>query len=410
MLTTHLRRVGAALAAAAIGLPALAITTASAEPVLDPPLTAAAGTSWTDGPCEVGAGVTVVVDMQGDAEAGVHCVTNEDGTAYSSPNALQTFADAGFAVETETTTYGPMICKVEGAPDPCGQWPGAWWGFYTADADAAWTMAGAGAHDTAAATDTFVGLSLVPEDSAGIEPRADTALLEDETPGDDEPAEERGDDEPADADAAVVAAADFLSRELQAQDHLFVNHGFNDYGLTADFALALAATGLNSEDAASAGQQVTANILEYIGTDGERYAGATAKSAVLALSLGMDSTDFGGVDLIAALQDLETESGRFSDVSEWGDYSNTLGQSLAIIALEGAGVGASQSAVDYLLDAQCDDGGFALTPTDGTCLSDPDATSFALQALLATPCATDASIDDALGYLVGRQQESGGLG
>ena len=83
MLTTHLRRVGAALAAAAIGLPALAITTASAEPVLDPPLTAAAGTSWTDGPCEVGAGVTVVVDMQGDAEAGVHCVTNEDGTAYS---------------------------------------------------------------------------------------------------------------------------------------------------------------------------------------------------------------------------------------------------------------------------------------------------------------------------------------
>ncbi|MDO5504627.1 MAG: hypothetical protein Q4G67_15815 [Actinomycetia bacterium] len=150
MLTTSLRRLGTALAAVVIGLPALAATTASAEPAFDPPLSPAAGTAWTDGPCAEGAGLSVVRDLQDDGEPIVRCVTNEDGSAYASGNALQSFADAGIVVRTQTSAFGPMICMVDGAPDPCGQWPGDWWSFWTGTLDGGWVSASAGAHDTAA--------------------------------------------------------------------------------------------------------------------------------------------------------------------------------------------------------------------------------------------------------------------
>ncbi|NLJ55292.1 MAG: terpene cyclase/mutase family protein, partial [Intrasporangiaceae bacterium] len=160
--------------------------------------------------------------------------------------------------------------------------------------------------------------------------------------------------------------------------------------------------------------KIAGSIDGYIGTDGETYAGATAKSLILALALGLNPTDFGGVDLLATLDSLEqgsgADAGRFSDRSEYGDYSNILVQSFAVLGLEGAGVGASQAAVDYLISAQCDDGGFALNTGGATCVSDPDATALAVQALLVSPCATDASVTAAIDYLVGRQAGNGGFG
>ncbi|MDO5504659.1 MAG: hypothetical protein Q4G67_15975, partial [Actinomycetia bacterium] len=169
----------------------------------------------------------------------------------------------------------------------------------------------------------------------------------------------------------------------------------------------------HSADAEAAAAKIAETIEGYIGSDGETYAGAVAKSLVLAVALGQDPTDVGGVDLIATLQGLEQtsgETGRFSDVSEYGDYSNTLVQSFAIIGLEGAGVGASQSAIDHLVSVQCPDGGFALTAGGATCVSDPDATALAVQALLAANCATDAPLAEALGYLRGIQADNGGFG
>ncbi|MDO5504626.1 MAG: hypothetical protein Q4G67_15810, partial [Actinomycetia bacterium] len=80
-----------------------------------------------------------------------------------------------------------------------------------------------------------------------------------EQPG-TESSEEPGDDETVEPDAALVAAADFLARELRAQDHLIVNWSFNDYGLTTDFALALAATGLHSADAEAAAAKIAETI------------------------------------------------------------------------------------------------------------------------------------------------------
>ena len=113
------------------------------------------------------------------------------------------------------------------------------------------------------------------------------------------------------------------------------------------------------------------------------YAGPLAKALLAAVVTGADPTAFGGHDLVAELQALETTKGRFSDKSAYGDYSNTIGQSLAVIALSRAGQGLNAPAVQLLLDQQCADGGFRGTIDDKDgCVSDADATAFAVQALL----------------------------
>ena len=119
------------------------------------------------------------------------------------------------------------------------------------------------------------------------------------------------------------------------------------------------------------------------------YAGPLAKSLLAVVVAGGDPTAFGGHDLVAELQALETTQGRFSDQSAYGDYSNTIGQSLAVIALARAGQGINVGSVEQLLGRQCADGGFSgsLDTADG-CVSDPDATAFAVQALLAAGAST----------------------
>ena len=418
-LTSPVRRVVqrflAAAAATAIAVPVLAGSPATAETLYDPPLSAGAGTTWTEGPCAPGEGATVAVDTQGGDAAEVRCVSNEDGSAYSSTSALQTYADAGFAVITETSGFGVMVCQVDGAPavNPCDAWTGVWWSLWQGTQSGGWAEASTGAAETPAPTDGFVGLSLVDNTPAAPAPRAETTLAGGSQepsptgPPGEEPVEDPG---ATDASAGALAAAEFISRELQASDHLITYMDFPDYGLTADLAMALAALDPTDPDALAAANAVLTNLGGYTGTDGETYAGAVAKAIVLTLTLGQDPRDVGGVDLIGLLEGLETASGRFSDASQWGDYSNTLTQALAVIALEGSGVGASQQAVDYLMDAQCADGGFALDPAAAQCVSDPDATSFALQALLASPCATEGTVQAGLAYLLGKQQADGSLG
>ena len=106
---------------------------------------------------------------------------------------------------------------------------------------------------------------------------------------------------------------------------------------------------------------------------------------------GANPHDVGGLDLIAGLRDAEgaVEPGRFSDLPvDCGfppcDYSNTIGQSLALIALARAGEPLSTDSVAFLLAQQCADGGFRGALEGAGCTSDPDATAFAAQALVAS--------------------------
>ena len=115
---------------------------------------------------------------------------------------------------------------------------------------------------------------------------------------------------------------------------------FPDYGLTADVIVALAAARVGGDASADATDYLEANVELYVGAaegvgdpDGEFYAGALAKSLLVAAITGRDPADFGGVDLVARLLFTETPEGRFSDISEFGEFSNNIGQSLAVIAL-----------------------------------------------------------------------------
>jgi hypothetical protein len=223
---------------------------------------------------------------------------------------------------------------------------------------------------------------------------------------------------PASADTAdstvpeAVAAADWLADQLVDGTH-FENSGYNDYGLTADAVLALTAAGTEEEAAAAATAWLMtedddeANVTGYVGAGTEQYAGAHAKLALTVVARGEDPTDVGGIDLIAGLLALESDAGRFTDVSQWGDYSNVFTQSLAILALERAtDDGASEEAVDFLVGAQCPDGGFGTTfPSGGSCVSEADGTAFALQALLAA--GADEPAEDAQAWLVAQRGADG---
>lgn len=217
------------------------------------------------------------------------------------------------------------------------------------------------------------------------------------------------------------AAAGWLARQLVDGDHFTTTAGGTTYpnaSLTADTVLALAAAGVAQDAAtkATAWLATPANLSGWIG-DGkaEIYAGSTGKAALVALTQGQSPTSFGGVDLITRLRGQEqtsgAEVGRFSDKSSYGDFSNTFGQSFAILALERAdGTGADAAAVDYLAAQQCTDGGFRLTlaAPGGACASDPDASALAVQALLLAGRSAEATAG--LDYLAGRQQPDGGFG
>lgn len=207
-------------------------------------------------------------------------------------------------------------------------------------------------------------------------------------------------------------AGGFLAGRLAAGGDHFTYPGttFADAGLTLDAVLGLDGAGVGASQAAASTAYVAAHVSDYIGAGGEQYVGATAKSLVAAVAQGADPTSFGGVDLVASLESLQTPSGRFSDKSQFGDYSNAFGQSLAIIGLQRAGRDVSDAAVTFLLAQQCADGGFRLSPDESGCTSDTDATAVAVQAVIAAQGQQDPAAMKGLSYLTARQAVSGGIG
>lgn len=221
---------------------------------------------------------------------------------------------------------------------------------------------------------------------------------------------------PANADAApntAETAAGWLARQLvdgERMETVFDGTAYPDQGLTADVVLALDSAKVGQEHAAKATAWLsTPDVLSgYLG-DGtaESYAGAHAKTALVAQAQGQNPASFGGVDLISRLTALQAPSGRFSDKSSFGDNSNGITQALAIIALDRNGT-APAAAVGYLAGSACPDGGFPLNFEQPTCASDVDTTGFVVQALLAADRSGEAG--KALDWLQGKQQADGGFG
>lgn len=184
------------------------------------------------------------------------------------------------------------------------------------------------------------------------------------------------------------AAAGWLARQLVDGERLEVEFDgvrYPDHGLTADAVLAFDAAGVAQDFATNATSWLAqpGSTAAYLGDgDTESYAGPHAKLALIAQAQGGDPNDFGGVDLLAGLQALQAPSGRFSDRSAFGDFSNVITQSLAIVSLVRAGADIVPAA-DYLVASQCADGGFPLNFEQAECTSEADASAMAIQAMLA---------------------------
>lgn len=209
------------------------------------------------------------------------------------------------------------------------------------------------------------------------------------------------------------AAAGWLARQMTDGERFEADFGgqkFPDQGLTIDAIFAFAAAGVSDTNAGKAiawlaKPEVTTG---YVGGGAEAYAGAHAKLMLAAQIRGKDPASFGGVDLKTGLLSLLTPSGRFSDRSEYGDYSNALSQSLALLALDRTPGGAPASAVTFLAGTQCADGGFPQNFGEATCTSDVDATATVVQALRATGDPVNAR--EGTSWLVTKQHANGGFG
>jgi hypothetical protein len=216
----------------------------------------------------------------------------------------------------------------------------------------------------------------------------------------------------APAPSRSQAAAGWLASQMTGRSHfvdVFQGTTFPSQGLTIDALLAFAATGSADRYGARAITWLKQpHILSgYIGNGkSSSFAGALAKVALAAEVRGMSPHRFGGVNLVARLGKLLQPSGRYSDHSTFGDFSNAFSQSLAIIALRRIGT-VPRKAVSFLLSSQCKNGGFPLEFGQKTCSSEPDATAMAVQALLAVGRPRPAQ--HALRWLASVQKRDGGL-
>ena len=216
-------------------------------------------------------------------------------------------------------------------------------------------------------------------------------------------------------DDRAEAAAGWLADQLVDGERIEVTFDFGegpqtfpDQGLTADVVFALAGAGLAAGHIEAATDWLEAQAGAYTGAGNEEvYAGSVAKLLLVAETTDR-STTFGGLDLVDLLESREQDSGRFTDDSESGDFSNAISQSLAVLALERtADTAPSTTAVDYLVDQACEDGGFPEQLEADDCSSQADATGYAVQALLATG-ETDVA-GDAAAWLVAEQGDDGGF-
>jgi hypothetical protein len=212
---------------------------------------------------------------------------------------------------------------------------------------------------------------------------------------------------PASAGTAhrVDAAAGWLARQMADGERLETEFGgvkYPDQGLTIDaiFAFAAARTADDYADRAIAWLAKPEISSAYLGSDGESYAGAHAKLAVAARVKGKNPRSFAGIDLITGLKALQAPTGRFSDRSQFGDFSNAFTQSYALLALGRDAKGAA-----YLAGTQCPDGGFPVTFETSPCVSDVDATAIVIQALRTQGKPTNRAAT----WLQSKQQADGGF-
>jgi hypothetical protein len=227
--------------------------------------------------------------------------------------------------------------------------------------------------------------------------------------------------DPAEGAAGYLVSALVDGERIQSE---FEGDFFDAPGVTADTVYALAAVGVASGSITAATDWLETQAGSYSGFGDDVSTGGTGKLLIVAATTDRDPRDFGGVDLVEKVEATEVTDpdesdagdllGRYRDVSDFGDFSSPLTHSLVLLGLHRAdGTEPSSEAVALLLDAQCDDGGFASQfpsedDPDPGCSSSVDTTGYAVQALHAL--GEDDAVNDAVAWLESVQAAEGSFG
>lgn len=197
-----------------------------------------------------------------------------------------------------------------------------------------------------------------------------------------------------DPDAAVA----WLQTQLRADGGF--SDGFSEesnVGATADAVLAATAAG---EDVSTWDE--AADPLDFLARQAGTASGTgtLAKLMLVAVATGQPPRDFGGADLVAALNETFDEArGLFGETLTEHGY--------AMLALHAAGEPIPDAATEALLGFQGSDGGWSF---DGSSQADTNTTALALQALVVTGEAVDSTpAVAALAFLKGQQNADGGF-
>lgn len=175
-------------------------------------------------------------------------------------------------------------------------------------------------------------------------------------------------------------------------------------GATEDFILGAAAANYDPNTLVScAGTSAYAYLTAKL-TTATATAGGTGKLALAVLAGKLDPAAFGGQNLLVRL-------GTFykATTGAYGDGS-TFGQSLAILALEGAGQAIPPAAITELEGLQDTDGSWNYQASSNATAGDTNSTAIAVEALRAAGvAASDASLSKAIAYLHTQQNSDGGF-
>lgn len=173
--------------------------------------------------------------------------------------------------------------------------------------------------------------------------------------------------------------------------------GFGGFGTgqSVDAILALRSAGIDPASVVAPSGLSTVDYLESVvatAPDAATY----AKFALGAAALGLDPTDVGGIDLVAAAQArIDPATGRYAP-------GNNFGEAIAILGLQCTGNEANAGAVAALVEAQEANGGWGFGP---------DNTAIVLQALVAAGIQLDdPAIVDGIAYVRAAQLADGGWG
>lgn len=191
-------------------------------------------------------------------------------------------------------------------------------------------------------------------------------------------------------DSSVDDARDWLLSQ-QLDDGGFPGFdGASDPGATTDAIVALVAIG-NASDA-------IAEALDYLDGVADDYAATQGGAAKLALAYS--AADIDADNFIQLLNErADEETGAFDE--------QVFIHATAVLAVASTGEELDETAIDFLIERQIDDGSWAFTGDTDPGMGDTNTTSMVIQAIAQAGIVNSAVIDSAIAYLESAQLDDG---